>query len=194
MDSNQVRALLQKFQDGYAQRDLAELDEFMELFIPDDELEVIGTNAVAPGQGEWCRGRQATQELVASDWEHWGDVAFDVAGAQISVKGDVAWLATIGTVTDTIPEDDCYAGFLDFAERTLSEEKLDPQAKMLDIVRQGTDLLLEITQGETYLWPFRFTAVAVKSQGRWRFAQMQFSFPTTRAPDVRHAASNKGEV
>ncbi len=194
MDSDQVRALLQEFQDGYAQRDLAKLDEFMELFTLDGELEVIGTNAVTPGRGEWCRGRQATRELVASDWEHWGAVVFDVGGAHISVRGDVAWLATTGTVTDTIPEDDCYAGFLDFAERTLKEEKLDPRAKMLDIVRQGTDLLVEIPQGETYVWPFRFTAVAVKSQGRWRFAQMQFSFPTTRAPDVRHTASNKGEV
>jgi ketosteroid isomerase-like protein len=185
MESNQVRALLQKFQDGYAQRDLTELDEFMELFTPDDELEVIGTNAVTPGRGEWCWGRQATRELVASDWEHWGDVAFDVARAHISVKGDVAWLATAGTVTDTIPEDDCYTRFLDFAERTLKDEESDPQAKMLDIVRQGTDLMLELQQGETYAWPFRFTAVAVKSQGRWRFAQMQFSFPTTPAPDVR---------
>ena len=191
MDSNQVRALLQKFQDGYALRDLTKLDEFMELFTPDDELEVIGTNAVAPGRGEWCRGRHATRELVASDWEHWGDVAIDVAGAHISIKADVAWLATTGTVTDTIPEDDCYTGFLDFAERTLKEERLDPQVKMLEIVRLGTDRLLEIPQGETYVWPFRFTAVAVKNQGRWRFAQMQFSFPTTRAPDVRHATSNK---
>ena len=79
-----------------------------------------------------------------------------------------------------------YTGFLDFAERALNEEKLDPQAKMHEIVRQATDLLLELPQGETYIWPFRFTAVAVKNQGRWRFAQMQFSFPTTRAPDVRH--------
>ena len=129
---------------------------------------------------------------MASDWEHWGDVIFDVVGAHISVKGDVAWLATTGTVTDTVPEYDGYAGFLDVAERTLKEERLDPQVKMLDIVRQGTDLLLEIRQGETYVWPFRFTAVAVKNQGRWRFAQMQFSFPTNRAPDARHAASNKG--
>ena len=186
MDSNQVRALLQEFQDGYAQRDLAKLDEFMELFTPDDELEVIGTNAVVPGQGEWCQGRQATRELVASDWEHWGDVVFDVRGARISVRGEVAWLATAGTLTDTIPEDDGYTGFLDSAERTLKNEELDPQARMLEIVRQGTDLLLEIPQGETYVWPFRFTAVAVNDKGRWRFAQMQFSCPTTRAPDVRH--------
>jgi hypothetical protein len=191
VDSNQVRALLQKFQEGYARRDLAKLDAFMELFIPDDGLEVIGTNAVVPGRGEWCRGRQATRKLVANDWQHWGNVVVDVAEARVSVIGEVGWLATAGTVTDTIPEADRYTGFLDFAQRTLSEEELDPQAKTLDIVRQGTDLLSEIRQGETYVWPFRFTAVAVKNHGHWRFAQMQFSFPTTRAPDVRHIASNK---
>jgi len=183
---DQVRILLQKFQDGYDQRDLTKLDEFMALFAPDDELEVIGTNAVAPGKDEWCRGQQATRELVAGDWEHWGQVTIDVEGAHICVKGDVAWLAATGTVTDTIPVEDCYAGYIDFVEGTLEEEALTKQAKMLEMVRLGTDILLGIQEGETYVWPFRFTAVAVGSDGRWRFHQMQFSFPTTRAPDVRY--------
>jgi hypothetical protein len=38
---------------------------------------------------------------------------------------------------------------------------------------------------ETYIWPFRFTAVAVNTDGQWRFHQMQFSFATTEAPDER---------
>ena len=52
MEIDQVRVLLQRFQDGYDQRDLTKLDEFMALFVLDDELEVIGTNAVAPGKDE----------------------------------------------------------------------------------------------------------------------------------------------
>lgn len=186
MKIEEVRALLQKFQDGYAERDPANVDEFMELFAPDEGLEVIGTDAIVPGEGEWCRGRQATRELVESDWEYWGDVAFDVEGAHISAKGDVAWLATTGTVTDTIPAEDCTTGYLDFVRGTLEEKDLNPQTKMLEIVHLGTDIAFGILQGETCVWPFRFTALAVRDEGRWRFSQMQFSFPTTRAPDVRY--------
>jgi len=54
------RTLLQDFQDGYSKRDADGLDAFMELFVPGDELEVIGTNTVAPGQG-------ATRDLIKND-------------------------------------------------------------------------------------------------------------------------------
>ena len=72
MEPTTVRDLLQKLQDGYTKRDEAELDTTMELFCQSDELEVIGTNAVAPGQGEWCRGIEATRTLIRNDWSEWG--------------------------------------------------------------------------------------------------------------------------
>jgi hypothetical protein len=185
METDEVRALLHRFQEGYTRRDPAGLDEFMELFVPGGELEVIGTNAVTLGQGEWCQGEAAVRELVAGDWEHWGDVRFDVAGARISCQGDVAWLATTGTVTDTISAQECTTGYLDFVEGRLAEQGVSPQGKMLDILGLGTDILLGMQQGERYVWPFRLTAVAVRDEAGWRFHQMHFSFPTTRAPDVR---------
>ena len=186
MGVNQVRALLQKLQDGYSKRDEAELDAFMELFCQSDELEVIGTNTVAPGQGEWCRGQEATRVLIKNDWEDWGDVVFDVQGAHITVNGNVAWLATTAKVTRTLPVELGYDYFLAFAAKTLDQEDMDARTKMLDIVRLGSDLLPELQKGETFVWPFRFTAVAVKNGEHWRFHQVQFSYPTTRFPDVRY--------
>ncbi len=41
LDTDAVRTLLRQFGDGYARRDPAHLDEFMDLFVPDEELEVI---------------------------------------------------------------------------------------------------------------------------------------------------------
>lgn len=186
MGTEQVRVLLRRFQDGYTRRDLAALDEFMDLFIANDELEVIGTNAVAFGEDEWCQGPEAVRELIAGDWEHWGDVVFDVEGARVFARGDVAWLATTGTVTDTIPVEDRYTGYLGYVEGVLEDEELDDRAKMLEIVGLGNDIVLGLPLSETFVWPFRFTAVAIREEGAWRFHQMQFSFATTRAPDVRN--------
>jgi hypothetical protein len=185
METDQVRNLLRQFQVGYTQRDQSQLDEFMELFVAGDELQVIGTNAVEAGKEEWCMGRAATRELVSSDWEHWGDVRFDVEGAHITVRGDVAWLATTGTVTDTITAQDRCTGYLQYVEQVLKEQERSAQARTLDIVGLGADIALGLSLSETFVWPFRFTAVAVRETGRWRFQQMQFSFATTRAPDVR---------
>ncbi|MFC1878458.1 nuclear transport factor 2 family protein [Chloroflexota bacterium] len=185
MAADEVRALLANFQEGYARRDLALLDDFMELFIAGDELEVIGTNALEPGSGEWCLGRQAVRALIAADWQYWGDVVFDVKGANIFVKGDAGWLATTGTVTDTIPVDDRYHGYLGYVRELLKDEEKSDKSKTLDIVQLGADIVLGLPLDDTFVWPFRFTAVVVKEAGGWRFHQMQFSFATTRAPDER---------
>ena len=183
--TDEVRALLGKFQDGYTERDPANLDTCMELFGPDNELEVIGTNAVTPGKGEWCKGRDAARNLVEGDWEHWGDVLFDQDSVQVFVNGDVAWLATTGTVTDVLTADYKYEGFVDFTKAVIEDEKTSAKTKMLDITRLGNNLISSLPLPETYIWPFRFTAVAIKTDDQWRFHQMQFSFATTEAPDER---------
>jgi hypothetical protein len=186
METEEIRALLSKFQAGYTARDPQRLDECMELFIAGAELEVIGTNAVAPGGGEWCLGPAAVRTLVANDWKYWGDVVFDVADAHIFVKGDVGWLATTGTVTATIPVADRYNEYLKYVQGVLADSEKSEQAKTLDIVRSGNGVVLELPLSDTFVWPLRLTAVAVREAGVWKFHQMQFSFATTSTPDVRN--------
>ena len=66
----------------------------------------------------------------------------------------------------------------------LEDEARSPKGKVLDIVGLGSDIVLGLPLSETFVWPFRLTAVAVREE-TWRFHQMQLSFATTRAPDVR---------
>lgn len=186
MTIDEVRSLLQQFQDGYSARDVSKVDQFMELFGPDESLEVIGTGGVTPGKDEWCRGRSQVRELVQGDWEGWGDLRLDVPGAQIFARGEVAWLATIGTVSMDIPAERSYQGFQKYIDWIRKQENLDDKAKMLEIVRFGGISLTNLHQGDHYVWPIRFTALAVKDGETWRFYQMTFSFPTTVAPDVRY--------
>ena len=49
LEIKQVRDVLQKFQDGYTTRDKSKLDEFMQLFAPTDEIELIGVGASERG-------------------------------------------------------------------------------------------------------------------------------------------------
>lgn len=176
-----VRERLQRFQDGYTRRDPATIDPYLaELFVPDDELLVIGT-----GADEWCYGADETRALIESDWQHWGNVVLDVAGAMITVQGDVAWLATQGTVSSTIARETFYQSFLNGVHEHLDNDALTQEDKVLEIARGVTNVLFETARGDTYIWPFRFMAVLVKRGGRWLFHQIQFSFPTTRVPDLR---------
>ncbi len=82
-----VRETLQKFQDGYTLRDLSNLDEFMDLFEPGSDTELIGIGASVRGGNEWFQGFDQIRAIIASDWEYWGEVRIDVQGAKISFFG-----------------------------------------------------------------------------------------------------------
>lgn len=184
-----VLAVLQAFQDGYVRRDLQAVDAFLELFTPD--IEIIGTNADKPGEGEWCLGTAMARELVHGDWEGWGDVRLDMENARVRARGDVAWLSTPGTVSMHIGEEENYQNFLEYMQQIITEEKWPAKEKLLYIQRGTSNTLYELSRGEQFVWPFRFTAVLVRQMdGRWLFEMMEFSFPTTRFPDERIIESN----
>ena len=42
IEGSYVRSALQKFQDGYTARDVTKLDEFVQLFVQDNSIEMIG--------------------------------------------------------------------------------------------------------------------------------------------------------
>jgi len=180
---SQVRAVLQQFQDGYTRRDIEALDEFMGLFVPEEELEVIGTDATVPGEGEWCLTKEAVRKMFENDWECL-DIVFDVENAHIHVLGDVAWLATPGTISRRFEEEEVYRLLLDYIRKTL-EGGMTTETKALEIVHRGSEAISEIRQGERFVWLFRFTAVLVLCAQSWRFHQIQFSFPSVHFPDVR---------
>ncbi|MBK8417548.1 hypothetical protein [Candidatus Villigracilis saccharophilus] len=179
---DEIRSLLQKFQDGYTQRDLSQVDSFMELFTAD--AEVIGTNGIKPNMDEWYMNRISARELVAGDWEGWGDLRLDLDSMSVQSREDVGWVAASATVTKTIgPEN--YQSYLEFIKTFLNDPNLSAEQKLLHILRGGTNTVYELRRGESFVWALRFTAVLVHETDGWKFAQMNFSFPTIYFPDVR---------
>jgi hypothetical protein len=179
---DEIRQLLQAFQDGYTRRDVTQTDSFMELFTTD--AEVIGTNGVKPGLDEWYMDRASARELVEGDWQSWGDLRLDLDAMSVHQRGDVGWVAASATVTQTIGAEN-YASYLEFVRKFLDDSNLSAEQKLLYILRGGTNTLYELRRGEKFVWALRFTAVVVREPNGWKFAQMNFSFPTIYFPDVR---------
>ena len=180
--NNEIRALLQAFQEGYTRRNLSEVDAFMQFFTPD--AEVIGINGARPGVDEWYLTRDAARELVHGDWESWGDLRLDMETAAIHGHDSVGWVAATATVTQTIGAEN-YAGYLDFIQDFLEKSPLPAEEKLHYILRGGTNTVYELSRGEKFVWPLRLTAVVVHEAEGWKFAQIHFSFPTIYFPDVR---------
>ena len=178
----EIRLLLQRFQEGYTRRDVSQTDSFMELFSAD--VEVIGTNGVNPGFQEWYLDRASARELVEGDWQGWGDLRLDLDSMSIHSRGEVGWVAATATVTQTIGSEN-YASYLEFIKTFLDDSNLSAEQKLLHILRGGTNTLYELRRGEKFVWPLRFTAVVLRAAEGWKFAQINFSFPTVYFPDVR---------
>ena len=178
----EIQSLLYKFQEGYTQRDVAQLDAFMDLFTPDTE--VIGTNGVKPGEDEWYTNRETASKMIKRDWERWGDLKLEVESASIRIKGEVGWIAASATITKIIGDEN-YAELLEYIKEYIETSKLPAEQKLHYILRDGINTVYELHRGEKFVCPLRFTAVAVSEEGRWKFAQVNFSFPTVGDPDVR---------
>src|SRR5512142_1389590 len=161
-DIQAVRDTLQRFQEGYEHRETSQLDNFRALFVPEDDLEIIGTGAIETGDDEWCLGLDAACDLIENDWEGWGDLALDVADARIHVQGDVAWLATTGMITMDLDPTQTIQDYLSYMQEVAGDESLAPQARLVEILRGGTSTLYEADRGKQYTWPLRFTAVLVQ--------------------------------
>ena len=179
---DEIRSLLQAFQDGYTHRDLTKLDAFMELFTP--EAELIGTNGVRPGAQEWYRSRDTARRMIEGDWEFWGDLRLDLESTSIQVEGEAGWISVFATVSKVIGEEE-YASFLDSIRKYLDESSLPAEQKLHYILRGGTNTVYEMHRGEQFTWPLRLTAAVVHRPNGWKFAQMHFSYATVHFPDVR---------
>jgi hypothetical protein len=93
-----VKEQLDKFQAGYTQRDLDQVDAFMEALFSQENLLVLGTMP-----DEIFVGYEDVSDLIYSDWNAWGDVTFLMDNANISSNGDTAWIGTIGYVRFDVP-------------------------------------------------------------------------------------------
>jgi len=175
----EVRQVLQRFRDAYISRDIAKLDEFMKLFVVGNEAELIGIGASARGGLEWFQGAERIHEIIESDWKYWGDVRLEVEEAKITVKGDVAWLSTVGAViqTDHIQTDKVTEFSLGQMKELLDNETISPKARLVEATHFGVRRWREREKPTGYPWPFVFTAVLEKQEGQWRFHTIHWSMP-----------------
>ena len=118
------------------------------------------------------------------DWEGWGDLRLDLDSMSVHSRGEVGWVAATATVTKIIGEEN-YASYLEFVKTLIDDTKPSPEQKLLHILRGGTNTVYELRRGEKFVWALRFTAVVVREVDGWKFAQMNFSFPTIYFPHVR---------
>lgn len=186
----ELTGLLATLQEGYSLRDVARHDDYARrLFVPGDDMRILGTS-----DGEWQLGYENARKLLESDWQYWGDVTIDWAGAEWTAGQDSAWFHTTGTVAqDFSLSEATYEAFVDNVRGYLNEDPcwlgpVSDETRLTTISWELTHLLTG--QGRLSRWQFRLSGVAVRWESGWRFSQLQFALPVTGYPDERFWPEN----
>lgn len=176
-DSNDVRATLQKFQDGYTSRDVTRLDDFMQLFVQSEAIEMIGIGASQRAAREWYEGFNQVRIFIENDWKYWGDVRLDVEGAKITIHGDVAWLSTTGFLIQTQAFEVAIDFYLQEMKSFFERGDLSADEKLVEATHFGMRRWRERAKGIEYSWSLVFTAVLLRDGGVWRFHTQHWAMP-----------------
>lgn len=174
-----VRAVLQRFQDGYTARDVSQLDEFMQLFAQSDEIELIGVGASRRGGPEWLQGQAAIREIIEGDWTYWGDVRLNLDGAKITIQGSAAWLSADGVLISNQDYDKALPFYVKTMKELLEKDDLSLDARVAEAAQFGVNRMRDRIYGVGYPWPFTFTAVFIQTDDGWRFHTIHWSFPAS---------------
>jgi hypothetical protein len=176
----QVREVLEHFQDLYLARDAGRLDEAMRLFVDNDDVEMIGIGAQKRGGPEWFQGRQQIREIIAGDWQYWGEVHFDVPNARITLKNETAWLTTGGKLIQTVEHAEAMEQYLQQMREMLDAmhgSHAKAEAVMMEVIHFGLRRLREWSLGSGYAWPLVFSAVFVREHEAWKFHTLHWAMP-----------------
>jgi hypothetical protein len=185
VEAEEVKKVLRVFQEGYIRRDLSYVEEYMkEVFLPNGDLVVIGTDAE-----ELCIGGAAAKQLVESDWKYWGDFKFNLEGASLSVRGEAAYFTTKALLTRTISTEKTLE-WIKGGAKYLLEAKKNAKYKLIEVLQNTIELLLQNEKGELYITPMRFSGVLVKQEDKWLISHLQYSDYIGGMPQVRKISSD----
>lgn len=186
---SEIRDILRKFQKGYSERKLENVDYFMEeIFFNSEDISVLGTST-----GEMLFQFDKVKQLIKDDWEGWGDVKIDCENAYISACDNIAWFSTNGTVKysfEHTPQN--YDRFVDFIKTTAEDNKLTPKQRITFI---NWVLTLNYHQRDNqvrdYFWPIGLSGVLIKDENSWKIIHLHFSMIKSNFPDERFESSEE---
>ena len=178
--NSEVLETLKKFQNGYDKRNLDKVDEFVEdLFSTDDDVIIIGT-----GDGEFCKGQSEIKELIQIDWEYWGNFKLNLDNVIISNYGEVAWVVCDGILNKPLKIDAAYDHCMSRVEKIFSAED-SKNNKLLKAQKLISYYLHECSVGDEIGRPVRLTGVLKKTENKWLFSNLHFSYPVAPPTDIK---------
>ncbi len=179
----ELKQVLQRFNDGYVNRNVDAVDAFMdELFVHGPTTVILGTS-----NGELCLGREQAKMLIKGDWQYWSDLRVDPDQAIFHQVGGAYWFAVVASIKYEFETNDVtHERLVGFVKQQLEVTDKGALEALTTLSWGLAHYLSPVDSGKrAYLWPVRLTGVLQQDEGRWKFRYMQFCLPSAASPDQR---------
>ncbi|MBN1327840.1 MAG: hypothetical protein JXA54_00070 [Candidatus Heimdallarchaeota archaeon] len=180
---------LNVFYKGYIKKDILNVEAWVKELL-DEDAQIIGTNAIYPGDFEWRVGHRAAIEMFENDWKHFGELKFYLDQANIVVENSCSWATVFATAT-RITSNDENRSFEASMSRSLNrikaitEENKASTLALYQIINDASSVLFQYEQSELFVWPIRTSFCFIKKNDKWLIKQLHFSWPGRGFPVVR---------
>ncbi len=188
-DESEILQILKTFYEGYIKRDLSLVNIWAKKHL-DENIQIIGTNAIYPGDFEWRTGQNAAIEMFENDWKHFGQLKFYLDQADIIVENNCAWATVFATATRITSKEENRT-FEASKKRSLdrikamTEENKSSTLTLYQIINDASSVLFQYEQSELFVWPIRTSFSFIKINDKWLIKQLHFSWPGRGFPAVR---------
>jgi len=171
------KAIFQKFQEGYAERDTSKVEAFANELCTKD-IQIIGT-----GDEEWLQGIHSAKILFKNDWLYWFRLSLDTSTLNIATAGNAAFFRIKGIAFMTFPDKEAAYNFAYNRLQQMIEKEKTSRTKMLSYSSEAADFIQQIESGSLDIkYTIRISGGLIKKNEKWLFSQLVFSFsyPMTR--------------
>lgn len=90
-DKKEILEPLYRLKEGYSQRDIQRIDQYIDETMETEDILILGTNP-----REVFKSRKDAVNLLYGDWKYWGNVSLDVDNTVLHRIGDAAFFALKG--------------------------------------------------------------------------------------------------
>ena len=165
----EISKLLKVFNNEYLESDTG-IGIIASKYFADNNPLIINTDKTV------CSNQEEIKKLIEDHREGYDEMKLDYENCLINSNEDVVWVVTHGTMKKEISENCAFENTVGIINNIFTSD-LNDKDKLFNVRRRISDTLKENARGEEYVWPFRFEAVVIKEEDKWKFKYLQFSLP-----------------
>ncbi|MCH4888954.1 hypothetical protein EZV73_15275 [Acidaminobacter sp. JC074] len=170
------RDVIERLVEGYKERPLNKIDDFMSIFSDHEMTQMIGIGATEPGKYEWFTGKEAIKEIVVSDWTYWGKVHFKMETLRLLEHGQAASFSLCAELEQVEMTEETWGFFLSQMKELLDKKEMTAADRMFEASHYGIRRVREKNLGVGHAFDMVVTGHLIKEDS-WKIQMLHWSMP-----------------